>query len=79
MSRRTKVDPGLDRRDGLHSRKEGWLVQLLRLGEVVDGGLGVAVGVGEEAHGHEPPVAPLVLRRSVADSGGDLEVPSGAL
>jgi hypothetical protein len=46
---------------------------------VVDCLLGVAVGVGEEAHGHEPPVAPLAARRTVSDSAGFLKVPSGVL
>ena len=44
-----------------------------------DGLLGVAVGLGEESHRHEPAEAPLAHRRTVSESRGGLEVSVGAL
>ena len=72
-------EPGLHRRNRTHIREEARTVELRRLVQELDGLLGVAVGLGEESHRHEPAEAPLAHRRTVSESRGGLEVSVGAL
>ena len=72
-------DPGLHGGNGSHVREESRSVQLLRLIQVADGRIQVALGLGEESSRHEPAVATLVHPGTVSGCCGGLEVSPGAL
>jgi len=71
-------DAGFHRRNGTYVR-EPRPVALLGLVQQGYGLLPVALGMGDQSHRHEPPVAALGHRRSFTEGRGPLEVSIGGL